>query len=116
MCNKYLPGRPTSSSTFTATDQDRTAPKGQGQNRGGNGNGSAQRGEMAVRDMLASLGQAADSGGRSSADSDMLRTEHWGNSLGYDGRQASTWKIDKRYGRHQATEVLHDCFARCTYA
>ena len=52
-------------------DQGRTPPPGQ--NREGNGNGSAQRGGMAVRDMLAPQGQAADSGGRSSADSDMLR-------------------------------------------
>ena len=43
-------------------------------------------------------------GGRSIADSDMLRTEHWQCSLGYGGRQASTWKIDERYERHQATE------------
>ena len=55
----------------------RTPPPAQGQapggNGNGNGNGNAQRGGMAVRDLLGP-GQAQDnSGGRSSADSDMLR-------------------------------------------
>ncbi|KAF6219593.1 hypothetical protein HO133_004062 [Letharia lupina] len=57
--------------------EGRTPPPAQGQTRegngNGNGNGSAQRGGMAVRDLLGP-GQAQDnSGGRSSADSDMLR-------------------------------------------
>ena len=56
-------------------DQGRTPPPtnrdGNG-NGNGNGNGSAQRGGMAVRDLLGPGGQN-DSGGRSSADSDMLR-------------------------------------------
>ncbi len=42
-------------------------------NGNGNGNGSAQRGGMAVRDLLGP-GQAQDnSGNRSNTDSDMLR-------------------------------------------
>lgn len=53
-------------------DQGRTPPPAQGQSREGNGNGSAQRGGMAVRDLLGPGGQN-ESGGRSSADSDMLR-------------------------------------------
>ena len=57
--------------------EGRTPPPAQGQTRdgngNGNGNGSAQRGGMAVRDLLGP-GQAQDnSGARSNADSDMLR-------------------------------------------
>jgi len=55
-------------------DQGRTPPPTQGQNReggNGNGNGSASRqGGMAVSSLLS--GQSQDSGGRSSADSQML--------------------------------------------
>ncbi len=54
-------------------DQGRTPPPAQRDGNGnGNGNGSGQRGGMAVRDLLGPGGQN-DSGGRSSADSDMLR-------------------------------------------